>query len=105
MVSIVFSVVGLMVSRSVYERLHYLSPSASVAVVAIAAAVVIQESLSQAGINAILTALIIFWVNPILTHASARAIRIQQLNHWQPHPEEHIEIVGEDGVAGQEREI
>jgi monovalent cation/proton antiporter MnhG/PhaG subunit len=105
MVSIAFSVVGLMVARNVYERLHYLSPIVSVGVVAMAAAVVVQESLSQAGINAILTALVIFFVNPILTHASARAARIRQVSEWRPRPEEHTEIAGEDGFVGQGREI
>jgi monovalent cation/proton antiporter MnhG/PhaG subunit len=96
MASAVLSAVGLLVSGDVYERLHYMSPVASVGVVAVAAAVVVQEFVSQAGLKAILMAAVIFFMNPILTHATARAARVHRLGQWQPKPEDNIPVIGED---------
>ena len=102
--SMAFTLVGLWMARDVYERLHYLSPGTSLGVVAVAAAVVVQEAFSRAGINALLIALIVFFSNPVLTHATARAARIRQLGDWRPKPEERIEVVGEDEVMKPEQE-
>ncbi len=88
------SALGILLVPDVFERLHFMAPAATVGVAALAAAVVVQESLSQAGIKAILTALVVFAMNPVLTHATARAIRIHQHGQWGPAPEEHIEVAG-----------
>ena len=74
---------GMVVCGDVYRRLHYLAPAATVGVVAVAAAMVVREGLSQAGIKAILTGGVLFVMNPILTHATARAARIHQHGKWQ----------------------
>ena len=75
--------VGMMVCRNAYRRMHYLAPAATVGVVAVAAAMVAREGLNQAGIKAILTAGVLFVMNPILTHATARAARIHERGKWQ----------------------
>ena len=54
-----FSCLGVLVMRDAYDRLHYTTPAAVVAPVAIAAAVELQERLSAAGIKAVLVALVL----------------------------------------------
>jgi multicomponent Na+:H+ antiporter subunit G len=77
-----FSCVGVLAMRDTYDRLHYTAPATTVAPVAIAAAVVLEERLSAAGIKAVLIALVLLVTNPVLTHATARAARIRQFGEW-----------------------
>ena len=76
--------VGVLVMRDAYDKLHYLGPAAIVGPVAIAAAIVIREALSQAGIKALLTAALLIVASPVLTHATARALYIRQRDHVEP---------------------
>jgi monovalent cation/proton antiporter MnhG/PhaG subunit len=81
-VSVLLTVVGVLVSDNVYRRLHFLAPVATVGVVAVAVAIVIAEGAGQAGIKAIVTGAILFVMNPILTHATARAARAHERGRW-----------------------
>ena len=53
------SCAGVLVMRNPYDRLHYTAPAAVLAPVAIAAAVVLEERLSAAGIKAVLVAIVL----------------------------------------------
>jgi multicomponent Na+:H+ antiporter subunit G len=85
------SCVGVLVMRDAYDRLHYTAPAAVLAPVAIAAAVVLEERLSAAGIKAVLVALVLVATNPVLGHATARAARIRQFGGWRVREEEREE--------------
>lgn len=85
------SCLGLLVMDDVYDRLHYLGPAAVLGPVVIAAAVILEEALSTAGIKAILIAVVLVAGGPVVTHATGRAARIRQLGAWQAQPDEHIE--------------
>jgi multicomponent Na+:H+ antiporter subunit G len=74
--------VGVLVMRDAYDRLHYTAPATTIAPLAIAAAIVLEERLSAAGIKALLVALVLLVTNPVLTHATARAARIRELGEW-----------------------
>ena len=76
--------VGVLVMDDAYDKLHYLGPAAIVGPLAIAAAVVVQESFSQAGIKALLTAGLLIVASPVLSHATARALYIRQRDHVEP---------------------
>ena len=76
------SCVGVLVMRNAYDRLHYSAPATTIAPLAIAAAVVLEERLSAAGIKALLVALALLVTNPVLTHAIARAACIRQFGEW-----------------------
>lgn len=80
----VFMAVALLVVGDLYTRLHFLTPAATIGVALIAAAVVVEESVSQAGLKAMLTAAILIATSPVLSHATARAARIRQKRQWQP---------------------
>ena len=83
-----FSCLGVLVMRDAYDRLHYTTPAAVVAPVAIAAAVVLEEHLSAAGVKAVLVAVVLAVTNPVLGHATARAARIRQFGEWTVREEE-----------------
>jgi monovalent cation/proton antiporter MnhG/PhaG subunit len=78
--------VGALVMDDAYDKLHYLGSAAIVGPLAIAAAVVVRESLSQAGIKAVLTAGLVIVASPVLSHATARALYIRQRDHIEPGP-------------------
>jgi multicomponent Na+:H+ antiporter subunit G len=82
--------IGVLVMRDAYDRLHYTAPATTIAPLAIAAAVVLEERLSAAGIKALLVALALLVTNPVLTHATARAARIRQLGEWTVQEGEHV---------------
>ena len=82
------SCLGVLAMRDPYDRLHYTAPAAVIPPVAIAAAVVLEEQFSAAGIKALLVALALLVTNPVLTHATARAARIRQFGEWTVRDEE-----------------
>jgi multicomponent Na+:H+ antiporter subunit G len=85
------SCLGVLVMRNAYDRLHFTSPATTIAPLAIAAAVVVEERLSAAGIKALLIALVLLVTNPVLTHATARAGRIREFGEWTVQPGERVE--------------
>jgi len=76
------SCLGVLLMRDPYDRLHYTAPAAALAPVPIAAAVVVTEGLSAAGIKAVLVAMVLVGTNPVLGHATARAARIREHGQW-----------------------
>jgi multicomponent Na+:H+ antiporter subunit G len=76
------SCLGVLLMRDPYDRLHYTAPASALAPVLIAAAVVVTEGLSAAGIKALLVALVLVGTNPVLGHATARAARIRERGQW-----------------------
>ena len=87
---------GLLVSDDAYDQIHFLAPGTLVGSVAIPAAVVLHEGLSQAGAKAILIGILLFFSNPVLSHATGRAARIRRKNRLAPEPAESIGVAGED---------
>jgi monovalent cation/proton antiporter MnhG/PhaG subunit len=75
--------VGVLAMRDAYDRLHYTAPATTIGPLAIAAAIVLRESFSAAGIKALLVALALLVTNPVLTHATARAARIREFGEWR----------------------
>lgn len=86
-----FSCLGLLVMSNVFDRLHYVGPAATLGPIAIAGAVLLEEGISTAGLKAILIAVVLVGVGPVVTHATARAARVRQFGQWQAQPDEHVE--------------
>jgi monovalent cation/proton antiporter MnhG/PhaG subunit len=76
------SVLGVLLLRDAFDRLHFTAPATTLGPLAIAAAVVLRESFSQADIKALLVAVVLLVTNPVLTHATARAARIRAHGAW-----------------------
>lgn len=86
--SIALSALGVLVMRTALDRLHFTAPAATIAPVCFAAAVLVEEPLSSAGVKAVLVALLIVLTTPVLGHATARAFRIREEGRWKVHPHE-----------------
>jgi len=80
--SVVLSSLALLKMKDFYERLHYLFPPATLTIICFAAAVLLDEHFSQAGIKALLIMVLLLIMNAVLTHATARAARIRQFGRW-----------------------
>jgi monovalent cation/proton antiporter MnhG/PhaG subunit len=76
--------VGVLLMRDAYDKLHYTGPAAILGPAAVAAAIVIREGVGQAGIKAVLVALLLIVANPVLAHATGRALYIRQRDHLEP---------------------
>ncbi len=87
----VFSAVGVLLGRDYYERIHYMTPVATLGIWALAAAILVNESLSQAGIKAILIAIFVSFGNAVQGHFTARAGRVQDEGGLELRPEERQE--------------
>jgi len=83
---------GLVVMRDSFARLHYLAP-AGFGVVAIAAAILVEESFSVIGDKAIATAAVVLLTGPVLAHVTARSARIRRLGDWKEQRSGEVERV------------
>jgi monovalent cation/proton antiporter MnhG/PhaG subunit len=83
---------GLIVMRDSFARLHYLAP-AGFGVVAIAAAILVEESFSVIGDKAIATAAVVLLTGPVLAHVTARSARIRRLGDWREQRSDEVERV------------
>jgi multicomponent Na+:H+ antiporter subunit G len=88
--------VGLLVARDAYDQIHYLAPGSLLGCVAIPAALVVQEGFTQAGVKAILIALLLLLANPVLSHATARAARVRRKQTLRPRPGDDFLIAEEE---------
>ncbi len=87
----IFTALGLLFTRDVFDQIQFLAPASLVGVVAIALAVLVQEGFNQAGVKALVIAFLFFWANPILSHATARAARVRHRGQWQISEDEKLE--------------
>jgi multisubunit Na+/H+ antiporter MnhG subunit len=78
LLSVVLSSAGLVAAKTGWDKLHYTSPAAVVAPVAITAAVLVEDGLTSAGAKAVLVAVVLILTGPVLVHATARAARIRE---------------------------
>ena len=80
------SVVGVIVSRNVYQRLHFVTPGAVLGPLLAAAAVVAKETFNVRGLQTIAAVTAMVLLGPILTHATARAARVREKGDWRLSP-------------------
>jgi len=65
--------VGVLVMRSTFDRLHFVSAATTVPAFLVLAAVLVREHLSSGGLQAIAAVGLMFLLNPLLVIATARA--------------------------------
>jgi monovalent cation/proton antiporter MnhG/PhaG subunit len=80
--SALLSALGLLATRDAYDQLHFTGPATVIGPVAIAAAVLVEEPLSSAGIKSVLVAFVMLTTGPVLIHATARAARVRERGRW-----------------------
>ena len=81
-------VIGCVAMRNVYDRLHYVSAGTTIGPFLILAAILGKEGLTSAGLDSIAAVALLFLVNPIVVHATARAARKIDFGDLEPKPEE-----------------
>lgn len=91
--------IGLLVMRDAYQRIHFSSPIVTLSMLFICVAIFIEDSDSQARLKAVLIYVLLLVMNSVLSHATARAIRIRQTGHWEPAAAENIPIAENKGIA------
>lgn len=84
---------GMWRMREPIQALQYMCFPASIASVFLTIAVALQTGASQATAKCVAIAAILFGINSIVTHASARAFRARELGHWEPRPGDDIEFL------------
>ena len=82
------SVLGVLVARGVFDRLHFTGPAGMLAPALVAVAIVLERSSGQVGVKAVLIALMLMVTNPVVVHATARAARIREAEGWKVFPDE-----------------
>jgi monovalent cation/proton antiporter MnhG/PhaG subunit len=96
----IVAAVGMATMRDTLQRLHFSALVVSLSTGLVAIAVWIDHSDAQARIKVLLTAGLLFVMNSILTHATARAARIRRLGSWDPQPDEQVAVLGAEHGTG-----
>jgi multisubunit Na+/H+ antiporter MnhG subunit len=78
----VLAVIGMLVMRDVYDRLHYIGLAAFGAFL-IAVAIVFRESFSLIGDKALLVGLVLIVTGPILVQTTVRSFLIREHGDWR----------------------
>lgn len=86
--SMLLCIVGVVVMRTTFDRLHYAAAATTVPAFLVLAAVLVREHVSSGGMDAIAAVGLMFLLNPILVTATARAIRRIDYGDVSPLPEE-----------------
>ncbi len=79
--------------REPTQALHYLSLAATVAIVFLTFVLFLQFGWNSASMKTLLICGILIATNSVGTHATARAIRVRKLGHWQPSEQNGVEFV------------
>lgn len=81
-------VAGCVAMRTVYDRLHYTAAATTVGPVLILAAVLGEEGVNASGLESVAAVALLFLVNPIVVHATARAARSIDFRDVEPAPKD-----------------
>jgi multicomponent Na+:H+ antiporter subunit G len=87
------SSIGIVAMRDPYQRLHFISPPASLSALCVTLAILLGEKQKQAAGKAALVAFLLYFMNSVVTHATARAHFVREKGKWPP--PEPIELVKE----------
>jgi multisubunit Na+/H+ antiporter MnhG subunit len=86
----VLSVLGLVVMRNVFDRLHYVG-LAGYGALLIGIAILVRESWSLIGDKALATGGVLLIVGPLLVHTTARSFRTRERGDWRGGIEHEVE--------------
>ena len=80
--------IGVAVMPDASAKLHYVTPTAVVAPVLVALAVLVTEGLDENAGETVLALVLMVAVAPFLSHATIRAIRVRETGDWRGHPKD-----------------
>jgi monovalent cation/proton antiporter MnhG/PhaG subunit len=93
------SAAGMLRMRDAYQRMHFMSPPASLTVFLITIAVFLQQGLKPESFKALFIVLILLAMNTVVTHATARAFRIREVAPWRSLPGQEVPIRADDELV------
>ncbi|GAC1422049.1 MAG: hypothetical protein NVSMB62_17480 [Acidobacteriaceae bacterium] len=96
-------VLGMRRMREPVQALHYLALPGSVGVIALAIAAFLETGSSQIAWKTALISCLLFAINAVGTHATARAFRARELGHWEPRDGDPIEFTRDDRSREESR--
>lgn len=99
---VLLSVLGMLRVRDPYQRMHYISPPASLSPILLTIAIFLQQGLKPESFKAAFTTLVLIAMNTVVTHAAARAFRIAETKNWRPAPGEEVPIKPTDEMVQPE---
>jgi multicomponent Na+:H+ antiporter subunit G len=85
-----FAVLGMVVMRNAFDRLHYVG-LAGYGGLLIAVAILVRESWSLIGDKALLTGALLLLIGPVLVHATMRSLRTRERGDWREGIEDEVE--------------
>lgn len=87
----VLAVLGLVVMRDPYDRLHYVG-LAGFGALLVGVAILVRESFSLIGDKALATGVVLAMLSPVVVHVTARSFRTRERNDWRDGIEDQIEL-------------
>lgn len=81
-------VLGVLVMRTSFDRLHYAAAGTTVPAFFVLAAVLVREHVSAGGLEAIAAVALLFLLNPVLVTETARAARRNEYGDVGPRADE-----------------
>ena len=85
-----FAVLGVVVMRDVFDRLHYVG-LAGYGALLIAIAILVRESWSLIGDKALLTGGVLVLIGPVVVHTTVRSLRTSDRGDWREGIEQEAE--------------
>jgi monovalent cation/proton antiporter MnhG/PhaG subunit len=86
----VFAVLGVVVMRDVYDRLHYVGLAGWGALL-IAISILVRESWSLIGNKALATGAVLVIMGPVVVHTTVRSFRTRKRGDWREGIEQEAE--------------
>jgi multisubunit Na+/H+ antiporter MnhG subunit len=99
---VVVSILGMLRMRDPYQRMHYISPPASLSPALLTVAIFLQDGLKPESFKVLFTTLVLIAMNTLVTHAAARAFRIEEVKDWDPEKGDEVPINPADELVKQE---
>jgi monovalent cation/proton antiporter MnhG/PhaG subunit len=85
-----FAVLGVVVMRDVYDRLHYVG-LAGYGALLIGISVLVRESWSLIGDKALATGGVLVLIGPVVVHTTVRSLRTRERGDWRNGIEQEAE--------------
>jgi multisubunit Na+/H+ antiporter MnhG subunit len=85
-----FAVLGVVVMRNAFDRLHYVG-LAGYGALLIGISVLVRESWSLIGDKALITGAVLVFIGPVLVHATMRSFLTRERGDWREGIEDEVE--------------
>ena len=85
-----FAVLGMIVMRNAFDRLHYVG-LAGYGALSVGISILIRESWSLIGDKSLATGAVLVLIGPVLVHTTARSFRTRERGDWRKGIEAEVE--------------